>query len=129
MVLVDSSVWIDFFSKGSSPVKEKLTSLIAVQDEVVLCGVILQEVLQGFKLEEEFKEAQSALLKFLFIEPDRSTYIQAAGFYRQLKKQGITVHSIDLLLASLAIQWDAPLFTLDKDFDLLRDKMGLKLFS
>ena len=116
MVLVDSSVWIDFFSKGTSPVKEKLTSLIAVSDEVVLCGLILQEVLQGFKLEEEFKEAQRALLKFPLIDPDRSTYLQAANFYRQLKRHGVTIHSIDVLLAALAIQWDASLFTLDRDF-------------
>lgn len=129
MVLVDSSAWIDFFAKGASPTKEKLTSLVAVSDEVVICGLVLQEVLQGFKLEEEFKEAQSALLKFPLIEPDRSTYLQASRFYRQLKKQGITVHSIDVLLASLAIQWNASLLTLDRDFEVLRDSVGLKLFS
>lgn len=116
-VLVDTSVWADFFNGHPSPEAETLTRLIADEVEIVTCGVVIAELFQGFRktrslaaLERQFRDMDCLTPA----EPD--TYFSAATLYRTLRERGITVRStIDCLIATLAAEHDTFLLARDRD--------------
>lgn len=127
MILVDSNVWIDFFKKSHSKHKEKLESLIIGNNQVCICGLILQEVLQGIKDEMQYKEVEEKLIKLPFVLTDKETYIIAAKLYRKLRDEGFIIPTIDFSIAACSIQNFLPLFTLDVHFKPIADNSELKL--
>lgn len=117
-VLVDTSVWIDFFNDHKCAATETLAQLIEDEIELLTCGVIVSEFLQGIRNLKTL-----AVLKTQFfdmdwltpVEPD--TYVEAANLFRQLRAKGVTIRStIDCLIAQLASANDA--FLLSKDCDM-----------
>ena len=126
MILVDSSVWIDFFNGTANPASDFLdgalgTSSIAVGD------LILAEVLQGFRLDKDFATAKSLLSEFQQLEllgSDRA--IKAAEKFRKLRKAGITVRKTnDVVIASYCIDKKIPLLFSDKDFKPFVEALNL----
>ena len=118
MILVDSSVWIDFLNSNRGRAGNELERLIRSDAELVLAGVVVTEVLQG--LRRDVQEIARLLARWPLIEPDGfDTYVFAAGIFRQARARGSTLATVDALLASLAIEYQASLFTLDKDFERL----------
>ena len=126
MILVDSSVWIDYFRGSSTAGAEKLDALL--QDEPVLVGdLILAEVLQGFAKDSEFAQAAKALALLDSVDlGGRKIAIQAAKNHRKLRAQGITVpKTIDTLIATWCIAHDCRLLHNDRDFDAFEARLGL----
>lgn len=128
MVLVDTSVWIDFFQGDDSLYAKTLEGLIKDSNRAVICGVILQEVLQGIKDHTTYELTKERLLKFPFLDTNKETYIFASFLYRNLRRKGITVPSIDTTIASIAILNRIPLFTKDEHFKTIARHSELKLF-
>lgn len=127
MVLVDTSIWIDFFQSSDSQAAEALTNLIKGHNRVVLCGIVLQEILQGIRARKSFASTREHLLKFPFIETNRDTWLRAAALYRELRAKGITLPPVDVTIAALAIQHDMPLFTRDAHFSTITRHYPLRL--
>ena len=118
MVLVDTSVWIEFFRR---PSRIDL-SVVVDFDEVVTCLPVLQEVLQGFREEAAFALARDSMLALPMVEAPvrQEVFEDAAGLYRRARAAGFTVRSsVDCLIAACALRNGLTVLHRDRDFDLL----------
>lgn len=127
MILVDSSVWIDYFNGASTIQTETLDSLL--HSEPLLIGdLILTEVLQGFVHEREFEQARKLLTSLMIVEmAGQQIAIQAARNFRALRRLGVTVRkTIDAVIATRCIESDYELLHSDRDFDPFVKHLGLR---
>ena len=126
MILVDSSVWIDFFHGEPTPQAERLDRLLGVEP-LATGDVVMTEVLQGFSSDRDFNTALSLLSSLEVIEiNDRQIAIQAAHNFRALRARGVTVRkTIDTLIATRCILDSIPLLYSDRDFDPFVEHLGL----
>lgn len=117
MILVDSSVWIDFFNGVESPETNKLDETLGLE-EVAIGDLILTEVLQGFRDNKDFRLAKNALTSLtIFDLPGTKSAIKSANNFRKLRKKGITVRkTADVIIATYCIENKIPLLFSDKDF-------------
>ena len=130
MVIVDTTVWIDFFASKVSPHVAALESLIRNRDDICICGVILTEVLQGIRRQNEYEEVKEKFDSLIFLPMTRTTFIKAADIYRFLRRRGITIRKpIDCMIASVAIEHDIELLHNDRDFKPIEKHCGLKTVS
>ena len=129
MVLVDTSIWIDFLQAPESDASSVLVSLIKDHNHVTLCGIVLQEVLQGIRNQKSFELVRERLLKFPFVEANRETWLLAAALYRDLRAKGITLPPVDVTIAAIAIQNGVPLFSRDRHFEEVAKVSGLRLYG
>lgn len=128
MVLVDTTVWVDFFSGRNTSQVSVLEGLLQSGEDICLCGVILTEVLQGIRNDTEYVEALSRFEAFLFLPMDRNTFIKSASLYRTLRRKGIIIRKpIDCMIAAVAIEHNVPLLHNDRDFDPMEKNCGLKV--
>ena len=129
MLVVDSSVWIDFFNDVESATTELLQSLLEHGEvRLVVPDLVLFEVLRGFRWESDYRQARK-LLEGLSIESasGHSLALDAAQHYRSLRGLGITVRSaIDVLVASFCIENDYALLHRDRDFHSFETLRGLR---
>jgi predicted nucleic acid-binding protein len=126
MVLIDSSVWIDFFNGVGGAEVTLLEEL--VRDEQALIGdLILLEVLQGFRSDREFEVARRKLaLVPLLILGSGKIAVTAAQNYRALRARGINVRkTIDMVIGTYCIVNGLPLLHADRDFDPMEAHLGL----
>jgi len=127
MIVVDSSVWIDYFNGRSTPQTDILERLAHVQ--LLIGDLILVEVLQGFSSEPGFRRAEE-LFAVLEFRPmvGREVVIAAAQNYRILRARGITVRkTIDTLIATFCIAREHELLHSDHDFDCFERHLGLRV--
>ncbi len=127
MIVVDSSVWIDFFNGVSSPEVERLDGLLGVTP-LAIGDLILVEVMQGFRNERDVATARQ-LFRSLALLPmlGGSNAWKAAENYRQLRSRGITVRkTIDGIIATACIEANLPLLFSDRDFQPYVEHLGLE---
>ena len=118
MLLVDTSVWIELFRKGSALRPEDAFDF----DEVVTCLPVIQEVLQGFRDEDSFRRAREAMLALPIVESPMGQEIieHAVDLYRLARQKGMTVRSsVDCLIAACAIRHNLAVLHRDRDFPAL----------
>lgn len=116
MILVDTSVWVDFLNSAHGPAGNELERLIRANAPVALSGLILTEVLQGLKRDAE--PVTELLSRWPLIEPSGfATYETAATIFRQARSRGRTLSTVDAVLVALALEYNAGFFTLDQDFE------------
>lgn len=128
MILVDSSVWIDYFNDQKTAASEYLDS--ALGREYLLIGdLILTEVLQGFKSEKDFNTAKKLLTSLEVVElSNQHLAIKSAENFRALRKKGLTVRkTIDVVIATYCIENNVTLLQSDKDFIPFSEHLGLKI--
>ena len=129
MLVVDSSVWIDFFNGAPSPARATLRRLLGDGDtEIVVPDLVLFEVLRGFRDERHYLQAESLMLT-LTVESTggAALALKAAQHYRSLRAAGITVRSaVDVLVATFCIDRGYPLLHADRDFDAFEATRGLR---
>lgn len=126
MILVDSSVWIDYFNGRPTPAADLLDQ--ALGDTPVAIGdLMLTEVLQGFRSRTEMLRARRLLLNLTVCElVGRERAVLAAEHYRKLRESGFTVAStIDTLIATYCISQRIPLLYSDRDFEPYVLQLGL----
>jgi predicted nucleic acid-binding protein len=127
MVLVDTTVWIDFFAARSSAHVVALEDLIINREDICVCGIVLTEVLQGIRKDSEFKKTRDLFNNLLFLPMLYPVFLKAAEIYRGLRRKGITIRkSMDCMIASVAIENDIPLLHNDNDFEAIEKHCGLK---
>ena len=127
MVLVDTSIWVDFFQNNDSFHTITLEGLIKDNNRAVVCGVVLREVLQGIKDNTSYELTKERLLKLPFLDTNKETYIYASSLYRTLRRKGVTIPSIDTTIAAIAVLNNIPLFTKDEHFKTIARYSELKL--
>jgi predicted nucleic acid-binding protein len=127
-ILVDTSVWIDFFGRSPGRAGKTLRRLIEAREPLVLTAVVLTEILQGLTQEAELIERYLRSWDLLEAR-GRETYERAASLYRQARQRAISPSTIDVLIAVLAIENRAVLFTLGRDFVRLAELAPLRLFE
>jgi len=128
-VLVDTSAWVDFFNGHPSPEAEALTRLIREEADVLTCGVVVAEVLQGLKKLKTLAQIEQHFLDMEWLTPiEPETYIEAASLFRQLRSKGVTIRStIDCIIAKLADENDVLLLSKDRDLRLIIESGLLNL--
>ena len=130
MILVDSSVWIDFFRGTQTVASEKLDRILDTE-RLFVGDLIVTEVLQGFKSDADFKAAKKTLESFTMIQiGGEDIAVQAAQNFRSLRARGLTVRkTIDTLIATRCIQNGLRLLHSDRDFDHFAAHLGLKVVA
>lgn len=128
MILVDSSVWIDYFGGAASPEADRLDALLGV--ELLVTGdLILAEVLQGFAANRDFQHARTLLESFEVVAiAGREVCIEAAQNFRTLRRKGVTIRkTIDTIIATCCIRNGYVLLHNDRDFDAFVEHLGLRV--
>ncbi len=119
MILVDTSVWIDWLRRGDRPATLALDRLID-EVEIVLAPVVLQELLQGAKGPEQLAELRRYFEPLPMLPPRATTYADAGALYARCRWAGVTPRSPhDCLIAQLAMEYGVPLLHDDRDFELI----------
>jgi len=131
VILVDSSVWIDFFRGTSNAASDQLVKLLKngpVEVEVGVADLVVYEVMRGFDLRKDQARAKDLLLSLVVVEiGGLENSLLAAEHYNILRGQGYTIRSpIDVLLASYCITHNHLLLHRDADFDVMETLRGLK---
>ena len=127
MILVDSSVWIDYFRGDASQQADKLDSLLSTEP-IATGDLILTEVLQGFVSDQDFNQAKKLLTSLVVVDlAGQEIAIKAARNFRALRELGITVRkTIDTVIATRCIESKLALLYSDRDFDPFVEHLGLK---
>ena len=122
-VLVDTSAWVDFFNGHPSPEAEALTRLIREEADVLTCGVVVAEVLQGLRKSKTLTQIEQHFLDMEWLTPrEPETYVESASLYRDLRSKGVTIRStIDCIIAKLAAENDVLILSKDRDLRLIID--------
>jgi predicted nucleic acid-binding protein len=128
LILVDSSVWIDYFKGTITAQTEKLDRLLG-HEPLAIGDLILTEVLQGFDSERDFNDARRMLTSLMVVElGGREIAIQAAKNFRALRRFGVTVRkTIDSVIATRCIEDGYDLLHNDRDFDPFAEHLGLRV--
>ena len=128
MILVDSSVWIDFSRGNDTPQVNRLDALFA-QERIGVGDLVLTEVLRGLRTERDFNHARKTLAAFELVElGGADVALQAAKNFRALRAMGFTVRrTIDTIIATKCIESGYSLLPADRDFDPFAAHLGLRV--
>ena len=126
MILVDTSVWIDYFNGRVTPQTNALDVLLG-REPILMGDLILTEVLQGFRHDADYRKAR-LLLDTLELRAlgGRQVALAAADNYRMLRRLGVTPRkTIDMIIAAYCLVHALELLHCDRDFDVLETELGL----
>jgi hypothetical protein len=132
MILVDTSVLIDFFRGINNPAKVRFKSILEQDIPFGITALIYQEVLQGAKSEKEYADLNKYLSSQRFFHPKDpiETFAKAARLYFRCRKKGITIRStVDCLIAQISIENELLLLHNDRDFEAMAAVAPLKFFE
>ena len=125
MVIADTSAWIAFQTKPDSKLGREFDALLA-DDEIVMVGPVLAELLQGARSESDFSFFAERLGALAFLEADQETWIKAGELNYQLRARGRIIPMADLIVSALAIQHDIPVYTSARDY---QEVPGLQIYE
>jgi predicted nucleic acid-binding protein len=130
LILVDSSVWIDYF-RGTMTAQTEILDALLGQQPLAIGDLILTEVLQGFDDERDFNDARKMLTVLTVVDlGGEEIAIQAAKNFRALRKLGVTVRkTIDAVIATRCIESGYDLLHNDRDFDPFARHLGLAVVA
>ena len=130
-VLVDTSVWVDFFNGHPSRQAETLAELIREEADLVTCGLIVSEVLQGLRQSRSLSIIENHFREMDWLSPkEPDTYVEAADLFRRLRGRGLTIRStVDCVIANLAAHHDAVILAKDRDLTMIVESKLLDLRS
>ena len=129
-ILVDTSVWIDFFRGVPSREREILKTCLDQREYIATSGIIVQEILQGIRDDAQYRATFRFLGFFPRVDLQFSDHIEAAHLCRQLRKRGVTIRSpIDCVIAALAMRCRFLLLHKDRDFPAIARFSPLKLYE
>jgi predicted nucleic acid-binding protein len=128
MIIVDSTVWVDYVN-GKSNEETRLLEARIGREEIGLTDLIFCEVLQGLRSEREFEEVKTELLEFsIFPTGGTEMALETAMNYQKLRAKGFTVRkTIDCWIATYCIREGHELLHRDRDFDPFESELGLRV--
>lgn len=128
MLIVDSSVWIDFFAGRDLPHVQRLDAALLSDQEIGVPDIVRLEVLSGVRGEAVLRKITANLNALKRLGAHESDWDEAAGLFRLCRKKGVTVRSVvDCLIACLAIRDDGILLAHDRDFEMMARHCPLRL--
>jgi predicted nucleic acid-binding protein len=116
VVLVDTSVWIEFFDRNNPSVRGDLETLLR-QGEVATAGLVLAELRRGCRSTPQVHGLLQAMEPLVYLEADRDSWLRAGELVAECSARGFQLGIADCLLAALAMRESASIFTLDRDFE------------
>jgi len=114
-LLPDTCIWIDFLRNRETALTLQLEQAL-LHSEVYTCGVVLYELLQGIRNPGEDEQVRAAFEALTMLEIPAKTWIAAARLSLNLRKQGITLPLSDILIATVAVENDLTVMTVDAHF-------------
>ena len=131
MIVVDTSVWIDFFRDTATWQVEHLAQLITDDEALALTDIVLTEILQGLPTDREARRVERRLLAFDVLRLEAlDDFRRAASLYRQARTRGVTIRrTLDCLIASVCVRDQATLLHSDTDFDHLAACTDLRVVA
>jgi predicted nucleic acid-binding protein len=131
VIVVDTSVWIDFFRDSGTWQVEHLAQLIADDEPVALTDIVFTEILQGLSSDREARRVERRLCAFDVLRlDDLDDFRRAASLYRQARTAGIIIRrTLDCLIASVCVRHDVPVLHADADFDRLAACTDLRVVA
>jgi predicted nucleic acid-binding protein len=123
MVLVDTSIWIEYLDRFNPAIRDELINLLE-KDEVATIGLILAELRHGCRSNGQVRMVEEALEPLEYREADRSAWLRAGQLAAEASTRGHSLEIGDCLLATIALREGWSVFTLDRDFERIP---GLKL--
>ena len=127
MILVDTSVWIDFFAGRDLPHVSALERFILDSEDLALCGIILTEILQGIADDASHQRVRHYLRPLIMLPMPETVFVKAADLYRKLRRKGITIRNTnDCIIAATALEFQCQLLHNDRDFSLIAKHINLK---
>lgn len=127
MILVDTSVWVDFFAGRELPHVQVLENLIQTDADLCLCGIILTEVLQGIADDKQHQLVTEYLQPLIRLEMTEAVWLAAADLYRNLRKRGLTIRKTnDCVIAATALHHQCCLLHNDRDFAAIQQHYPLQ---
>jgi len=128
MVIVDTSVWIDFLKGRESGPVAILEQLITEEVDVFTTGLILQEVLSGIRNKKDRNKVRADFGRFILVMPTLDTHIEAADIFDTCRKKGYTIRSlVDCLVAALALEYDLEIHENDRDYRHIAQVFPLRI--
>lgn len=129
MVIVDTTVWIDFLKGRETDQVGKFEELIAEETDIFTTGLVIQEVLSGIKNKKEREKTRRGFDRFLTVMPTVETHVQAAEIFDACQKKGYSIRSvIDCLISALALEYDLSILESDRDYEYISKVFPLKTF-
>jgi predicted nucleic acid-binding protein len=126
VTLVDTSIWVRVFQRHDPLLLEEVVDL----EDVVTCLPVIQEVLQGFREERQWRVARDSMLALPLVESpmEADVFLEAATLYRSARRRGLTVRSsVDCLIAACALRHDLEVLHHDRDFRVLAEVSPLRV--
>ena len=123
-VLVDTSVWVEFFRHRSEP--GRLVEDLLMGHAVWTCGMVMFEILKGIRLEEEKTRVLQLLEILPYVEMTKALWLRASELSTDLRREGVTLPNSDLFIAAIALGHNLSVFTLDHHFKQIP---SLKLYE
>ena len=129
MILVDTSALLPFLAGRSTRASEAVADVLSEGLEIALTPIVVQEVLQGAREEQEWRKLRSYLLTQVILSPQdpMATHVAAARISYDCRRRGLTVRStLDCVVAQIAIEHDVPLLHDDRDYEAIAQVRALK---
>lgn len=126
-ILIDTSVWIDYFRGRDDQFAEKVDEVLTFSD-VHVPRVVIAELLQGSKSEKEIAVIEEFIGAFNIIDQTDNTWLKAGRLSFSMKRKGITVSIVDCYIAVIASENNCKIFSLDEHFKSIKRFLKLELF-
>jgi hypothetical protein len=130
VIVVDTTVWIDFLEARGTAFDRHLTDLLETDAPIALVDIVYCEVLQGIRNEDTFQRTRVSLLAHPILRPrGLETFETAANLYRMARRRGLTIRrTVDCLIASTCLEAGAEIYHNDRDFDALARVSDLAIY-
>lgn len=130
MIVVDTTVWIDFLEGRRTTFDRHLTELLDTDSPLALVDVVYCEVLQGIRDDDTYQRIRAGLLAHPILRPrGLETFETAANLFRSARRRGLTIpRTIDCLIAAICLEAGAELYHNDRDFDALARVSDLAVY-
>lgn len=127
MILVDTSVWIDFFAGRELAHVTRLESFVEESRDLALCGIVLTEILQGISDDRTYRRVLGYLRSLVMLPMPNVVFVRAAEIYRRLRSQGVTIRRTnDCIIAATVLHHRCELLHNDRDFDSIGKRFALR---
>ena len=125
-ILIDTSVWIDYFQNKSSSISEKMDRILS-EAEVCVPKIVIAELIQGAKSSKEIAIIEDFLEVFHIIDQKQDSWVKAGRLSYDLKKHGKTIHLLDCYIAIIAQEFGCKIFTLNRHFKDIQKVISILL--
>jgi len=126
MILIDSSVWINYYRSDGEPRIKQIVIDAIDKDLVAINGIIMVEILSGISRKKEFEKVKNDFMGFHILPINDKVFLKSATIGSYLRRKGITVPSTDLIIAASAINSKSILYHIDNHFDMIAKHTELK---